>query len=88
MIRMDNLRLPRQTFYSELLIGSRRSGRPLKPFKAGLKANLLMGNIEPSHLEGTVLYRETWKIPPKRPVSKQGETNLKKKEIAEGKRGH
>ena len=51
VIRMDDSRIPKQTFYGQLHHGSSRSGGQHKRYKDRLKDTLKQCGITPSNLE-------------------------------------
>ena len=61
VIRMQEDRLPRQTFYGELLTGKRSIGRPLLRFKDTVKRQLKLTNIAPHALENIASQRAEWR---------------------------
>ena len=61
VIRMEDTRIPKQTFYGQLPIGTRSVGRQYKRFKDHLKTTLLACNIPPKELESRALDRDAWR---------------------------
>jgi len=51
IVRMDDSRIPKQTFYGQLCHGSRRPGGQYKQYKDCLKATLTQCGISPSNFE-------------------------------------
>ena len=58
--RMSDSRIPKATFYAELLSGTRPNSRPLLRFKDNLKANLLSTGIDPATWEDLADNRSKW----------------------------
>jgi len=58
--RMSDSRIPKATFYAELLSGTRPNCRPLLHFKDNLKANLLSTGIDPATWEYLAGNRSKW----------------------------
>ena len=58
--RMSDSRIPKATFYAELLSGTRPNCRPLLRFKDNLKANLLSTGIDPTTWEDLAGNRSKW----------------------------
>ncbi len=58
VIRMEDTRIPKQTFYGQLSNGTRNVGRQYKRFKDHLKNTLLACNIPPKELESLALERD------------------------------
>ena len=61
VIRMDHDRIPRQLFYSELVRGNRKQGRPRKRFKDNLKGHLKWADLQPRQLESAASDRSHWR---------------------------
>jgi len=61
VVRMDNSRLPRMIFYSQLQQGERSRGGQRKRYKDTLKANLTILDINPAHLESLTADRTSWR---------------------------
>jgi len=57
---MSDSRIPKATFYAELLSGTRPNCRPLLRFKDNLKANLLSTGIDPATWEDLAGNRSKW----------------------------
>jgi len=58
--RMSDSRIPKATFYAELLSGTQPNCRPLLRFKDNLKANLLSTGIDPATWEDLAGNRSKW----------------------------
>merc|ERR1712237_283401 len=61
IVRMEDSRLPKQIFYSELSDGVRRRGRPLLRSKDVLKVKLNTCNLSPNDWEVSSHNRSTWR---------------------------
>ena len=61
VIRMDDSRIPKQTFYGQLHHGSRRPGGQYKRYKDRLKDTIKQCEIKPSDLESPARDRTTWR---------------------------
>ncbi|XP_001621445.3 neurogenic locus notch homolog protein 2 [Nematostella vectensis] len=61
VIRMEESRIPRQVFYSELGSGYRKKGRPKKRYKDNLKSNLKWTSLLPRQLEAAASNRTCWR---------------------------
>ena len=61
VIRMNNDRLPKIIFYSELKDGARARGGQRKRYKDTLKANLKRCSIVPADPETLVMERSKWR---------------------------
>ena len=61
VIRMDDQRIPKRVFYSQLAHGSRTSGGQMKRYKDTLKVNLKACDIPADDLESLVLDRDSWR---------------------------
>jgi len=57
---MSDSRIPKATFYAELLSGTRPNCRPLLHFKDNLKASLLSTGIDPTTWEDLAGNRSKW----------------------------
>ena len=57
---MSDSRVPKATFYAELLSGTRPNCRPLLRFKDNLKGNLLSTGIDPATWEDLADNRSKW----------------------------
>ena len=62
VIRMDNTRLPKMIFFSELVSGTRNLGRPLKRYKDCLKASLEACDISTLGWESLASDRSAWRL--------------------------
>ena len=60
VVRMDNTRVVKQVFYSELKYGQRKRGGQYKRFKDLLKETLQRCGIDPERWETTALDRARW----------------------------
>lgn len=67
VIRMDDVRLPKQLLYGELSLGMRTAGGQLKRYKDSTKKILKACNIPPENLEALAKDRQDW-----RTLSRQG----------------
>ena len=67
VIRMDDIRLPKQVLYGELSTGARTAGGQLKRYKDSTKKVLKACNIPPENLETLTKDRKDW-----RTLSRQG----------------
>jgi len=61
VIRMEDNRLPKQVFYSQLEQGTRSHGGQRKRYKDMLKSNLKACNINPHDLESSIQDRSSWR---------------------------
>jgi len=61
VIRIDDTCIPKQSFYGQLLRGSRRRGRQYKRYKDCLRDTLKMSYITPSQLEMLASDRTGWR---------------------------
>ena len=61
VIRMDDYRIPKQVFFSQLAHGSRSCGGQYKRYKDTLKANLKACDIPANELESLALDRSSWR---------------------------
>ena len=61
VIRMDEMRIPRQLLYGELVSGRRKQGRPKKRYKDNLKTNLKWADVHPKELESAAADRTGWR---------------------------
>jgi hypothetical protein len=61
VIRMDDSRLPKLTFYSQLEQGARSRGGQRKRYKDVLKMNLKVCSIRPEELEPLAADRSVWR---------------------------
>ena len=61
VIRMDNLRLPRVIFLSELALGTRKVGAPVKHYKDTLRSSLQSCNIPMMGWENLARDRSIWR---------------------------
>ena len=61
VVRMDDMRLPKIVFYSQLESGDRKLGRPLLRYRDSLKANLRECNIPPEQWEAAAKDRPAWR---------------------------
>ena len=61
VVRMDDDRLPKKLFYSELASGKRSTGGQYKRFKDNLKANLKSFDIDVNSWETAAQERSTWR---------------------------
>ena len=59
--RMSHCRIPKATFYAELLSGTRPNCCPLLHFKDNFKANLLSTDIDPKTWEDLACNRSKWR---------------------------
>ena len=62
VVRMDDTRLPKMVFFSELASGTRNAGGPLKRFKDCLKASLGACNIPLIGWETLATDRSAWRV--------------------------
>ena len=62
VVRMDDTRLPKMIFFSELASGTRNTGRPLKRFKDCLKASLGACGLSTPNWETLAVDRCTWRL--------------------------
>jgi len=69
VIRMDDSRIPKQTFYGQLHHGSKRPGGQYKRYKDRLKDTLKQCEITPSDLESLARDRTTWRTTCRNAVS-------------------
>ena len=67
VVRMDDVRLPKQLLYGELSRGARTAGGQLKRYKDSTKKILKACNIPPASLEALAEDRQNW-----RTLSRQG----------------
>jgi hypothetical protein len=70
VIRMNDDRLPKQVFYSQLSEGHRSRGGQRKRYKDVLKSNLKDVGLEPKELESLVVDRSSWRSLSKQSVLK------------------
>jgi hypothetical protein len=70
MIRMDDHRIPKRVFYSQLVHGSRTSGGQMKRYKDTLKANMKACDIPTADLESLVLDRNSWRTTCREAIAK------------------
>lgn len=61
VVRMENTRLPKEIFFSELNTGDRPRGRPLLRYKDQLKKSLNEANIDPNTFEISASNRDGWR---------------------------
>ena len=61
VIRVEDNRLPKQVFYSQLEQGTRSHGGQRERYKDVLKSNLKACNIDPHDLESSVQDRSSWR---------------------------
>jgi len=61
VVRMDDNRLPKMVFFSELSTGTRTVGRPLKRYKDSLKESLTACSIPCSGWETLAANRDSWR---------------------------
>ena len=61
LIRMDDVRLPKQLFYGELASGKRPQHKPRKHNKDGLKSNLKDADIDVDTWEATTVDHGAWR---------------------------
>ena len=61
VVRMDNNRLPKMVFFSELATGGRKVGRPLKRYKDSLKDTLKVCGIPLDGWETLAADRKAWR---------------------------
>ncbi|XP_072171913.1 uncharacterized protein [Diadema setosum] len=69
VIRMEESRIPRQLFYSELTQGNRNQGRPKKRYKDNLKANLKWAHLQPREFKTAAVDRYRWRALTKKAVT-------------------
>ena len=62
VVRMDDTRLPKMIFFSELASGTRNTGRPLKRFKDCLKASLGACGLSTPNWETLAVDRCAWRL--------------------------
>ena len=62
VVRMDDTRLPKMIFISELTSGTRNTGRPLKRFKDCLKASLGACGLSTPNWETLAVDRCAWRL--------------------------
>ena len=62
LVRMDDARLPKKIFYSQLSQGKRKVGAPMKRFKDILKQNLKSCDINPNTWETKAKRRDEWRL--------------------------
>jgi hypothetical protein len=62
VVRMDDKRLPKMVFFSELASGARNTGRPLKRFKDCLKVSLGACGIPSLGWETLATDRSAWRL--------------------------
>lgn len=62
VVRMDDTRLPKMVFFSELVCGARNVGRPLKRFKDSLKTSLGACGIPSTGWETLAADRSAWRL--------------------------
>ena len=62
VVRMDDTRLPKMIFFSELASGTRNIGHPLKRFKDCLKASLGAYGLSTPNLETLAVDRCAWRL--------------------------
>lgn len=62
VVRMEDTRLPKMVFFSELATGARNLGRPLKRFKDTLKASLAACGIPVAGWETLTTNRSAWRM--------------------------
>jgi len=67
--RMEDTRLPKITFYSELEHGTRSHGGQLKRYKDMLKTNMRACDLPPNELEDLTGDRSSWRSSYKKQVS-------------------
>ena len=67
VIRMEDVRLPKQLLYGELSLGARNAGGQLKRYKDSTKKILKACNIAPENLEDLTKDHQDW-----RTLSRQG----------------
>ena len=61
LVRLDDTRLPKQLFYSELRSGSRPQHKPKKRFKDSLKDSLRQFHIPVDEWESLAVDRDSWR---------------------------
>ena len=61
VVRMNDMSIPKQIFYSELGEGSRKIGKPKKRYKDNLKENMKNCNIDYKNWETTAQDRPAWR---------------------------
>ena len=61
LVRLEDTRIPKQIFYSELKLGKRKRCKPRKRYRDLLKDILKKGNIPQNDWEKLALDREIWK---------------------------
>jgi len=60
VVRMPDIKIPKQVFYGELEAGWRLPGGPVKRYKDSLKTNLKAYGITPRDINTTPLQRNSW----------------------------
>ena len=83
VIRMDDNRIPKMTFYSQLTNGTRSCGGQFKRYKDALKANLKACSIPADELESRASNRDSWRAECKESV---GRFEANRIELLKGKR--
>ena len=61
VIRMEDYRMPKRLLYGELQHGKRNQGRPQKPYKDTVKANLKWCELKPKDFEECASNRSRWR---------------------------
>ena len=76
VVRMDDSRLPKMAFFSELSQGSRNQGGPVKRFKDSLKASLRNCGIPILGWEALAADRDAWRLAVHKGINKFEEARL------------